>query len=269
MKTLFFPLQLVSALVGLLFASAPAKAQLLVSDTFTHADGRFIPFSGTVTTYAPSPTNILGGVYVVTGGGDGDGKFLGNTGQMHNGGGVGLAMGSYNDNATLTVSADLSFLNVTVPVQISGYALLGFFSAQSTAQYNPGSARTNFTGLQVSLDGSISLYLQGTLTGSAIAYGGTYNPAAMSTLTYTVNTTTGAISNITFGASSASYSFATTGFTQARTEFVGFGGSLNNTPNWVAFDNFTVTAVPEPTAVMLAMGGMGLLGLRRRRRTLG
>jgi PEP-CTERM motif len=258
--------KILPAVACLILAVVPTQAQVLVSDTFIHANGSFIPGGVPDTGYSPSPANILGGTYQVTGGGGGDGVFSGNAALMHNGGGVGLAMGSYNDNANLAIAADISFLNLTAPISLTGYALLGFNTAAGNGNYSPGTTRTTFTGLQVALDGNISLFLQGVETGSPIAYGGIYNPAAVSRLTYTVNTTTGAISNISFGSSLSLYSFVTTGFTQARTEYVGIGGSLGNVNNYAVFDNFTVTAVPEPSALMLALGGVALLGFRRNRK---
>lgn len=249
---------------GVFLAAVPLRAAILVSDNFTHANGSFIS-SGTTTTYAPS-TSMLGVNYSLTGGGGGDGRFFSNTAQMHNGGGVGLAMGTYNDSDVLTLSADISFDNVTAPIQTSGYALLGFYTAASTGQYQSGLAK--FTGLRLNLDGSIQLYLQGTASGSAVAYGGTYAPATAGNLTFTISTVTGAISGISFGSSSANYTgITTTGFTVARTEFVGIGGSLNNSANWITFDNFTVTnAVPEPSTYALILGGLVLLVMVRRAR---
>ncbi len=246
--------------------TAESRAATIIADAFTVANGSFIPGGVQNTGKAPVGTNLPGGNYLVTGGGGGDGRYFSNTAEMHNGGGVAIQLGSYNDSTVLTASADISFNNVTAPVQATGYALLGFSTVAGNGNYSPSSPVPNFTGLRVNLDGSVALVVQGSI-GSAIAYGGTYTQATPQRLSYTVNTTTGAISDITFGSSTASYNFVTTGITNARTELFGIGGSVNNTQNYARFDNLLLetAAVPEPAAIGL-VAALAPLALRRRSR---
>lgn len=258
----------VLAIGASLLGAGESFGATIVSDTFTAANGVFIPFSGFETGKSPSPINLPGGTYKLTGGGGGDGDYSTNRARMHNGGGVGLQLGTYNDNAALTLSADIFFQNTTAPVQTNGYALLGYYTAASTGQYQ--GALPKFTGLRLNLDGTLQLVVQGANTGSAIAFGGgTYNPATSQKLTFSVDTSTGAISGVSFGTSTSTYNFsigATTGFTAARTELVGIGGTLNNSANHVVFDNFLLenVVVPEPATIGL-IGAMVPLALRRRR----
>ncbi len=67
--------------------------------------------------------------------------------------------------------------------------------------------------------------------------------------------------------SATSVTIGNSGFNQS-TFFAGFGGGNNSGTNIAAFDNFSVTAIPEPSA-FAALAGLGALGFassRRRRR---
>lgn len=218
---------------------------------------------------APSGVNLPGGTWKLAGGGIYDSNEYPASNPYvpgvsyatgHNGGAAAITLGSYNVSGTLTVRSSFAFSGSAAA---GSYALVGFYSAPKTGQYQ--SLTTNFSGLKVNHDGSVQLYVNGSATGSAVAFGGSYNPAAFSTLTYNVTTNTGAISAISFGGSSASYSFSTAGFTASATAFAGFGGTMGNSPAAVVFDNFKVStpgstpppAVPVLTSALTASGTVG------------
>jgi hypothetical protein len=52
-------------------------------------------------------------------------------------------------------------------------------------------------------------FVNGTAVGNPIPYGGKYDPNAEAILSYSINTTTGEISEVTFGHSRAVYAFPT------------------------------------------------------------
>lgn len=209
---------------------------------------------------APSEVNLPGGTWKLAGGGIYDSyEYAASNPYLpgvsyatgHNGGAAAITLGSYNLSRSLTVSSSFKFAIAEGSGANSGYALVGFYNAPKTAQYQ--SELAGFSGLRVNLNGSLQVVISGTASGSAVAYGGTFDPAAFQTLTYTVNTNDGSISAVSYGGSNAVYPFSTGGFTNTATAYAGIGGTLGNNSSAVAFDTFAVstsgTANPTPTPI--------------------
>jgi hypothetical protein len=202
---------------------------------------------------------------------------------------IALSGGTYTPPADITVSLDLSPGNVGTGSSGNSDTLndrgvgLGFYSsAVSSAVY----AENGYTGLVLDSNGDLSFYsnltsgnLSGTgVTGSsAVAYtGGTFNSADFYTLTYTVDTSTGDISDISLSGSTADYSSLITAsnglFTTTNTADVALYGSSATVGGSGSYDNLQVTAAttPEPSTYALLLAGVGALGvcLRLRRRSV-
>jgi hypothetical protein len=224
---------------------------------------------------APRLVNLPGGLWQTPGGNPDDTLLIGSNHQsvfpsealhlQHSAGAaVSLASsGAYTKPTQLQISVDVGGFGT------DGYGdsrtYLGFFPvAYESRNANPvnpfGPVTTHFTGLSLNLDGSVALYQDGVVVGGPIAYGGTFVPAAVTHLSYEVNTATGALSNISVQGSSSDYSFVTTAFTDAATAYAGLG--MNGYGGFA--DNFSVSSVPEPA--MMGLGGLlgGLFMVRRR-----
>jgi hypothetical protein len=107
---------------------------------------------------------------------------------------------------------------------------------------------------------SLQEYVNGATVGSAIAFVGTYSPSTATTLSYDLNTTTGAISNVSFGGSTASYTFTTPAtFLSSYTASADIGGSSGAANGFDAqFTSFSVSeiaAAPEPSEYALFLSG--------------
>ena len=209
-----------------------------------------------------------------------------------------------NNTGSLQVSADILYANVSVDnpsnhptpngIQSNSFELLGFngqndssgseYDGHSVYQGGPATT-TGFTGLKVNAVGSLQEYSEGKAVGSAIAFVGTYNPVASTNLSYTIDTATGDITNVSFGNSTADYSaFATPAssdspagtFATVDTSYLEIGGFTpdSRTPNttyanraW--FSDVTVqtpSPSPEPTSLAGVMVVGGTLMSRRRRK---
>ena len=152
---------------------------------------------------------------------------------------------------------------------------LGFYASVGSGQYS----QNHFTGLVLDGAGNLNLvqdpndtgfFGAGSTRGTAIPYGGTFDPMQFYTLSYTVDRSTGRILDISLSGSGADYSpfYSTTLFTPAATVYAGlYSSSSVGGAVYGAFDNFSVTAVPEPStlAMLLGLAGFGLLGGMRRR----
>ncbi len=183
--------------------------------------------------------------------------------------------GAFVKPTVLTISADL----VTSPTGFTGTVgsasggrgmALGFYSSPS----GPTDFSQNlFTGLVIDNLGNLNLVSDpnaagffggGSFLGTPIAYVGTWDASAMHRLSYTVDTTTGAISGISLGGSTASYAFTTNLFTNSATALAGVYLSSESGATLAGMDNFKVEGIPEPSTTLL--GGLGVLALLRRRR---
>ena len=193
---------------------------------------------------------------------------------------VSLSLGGYNTSPDLTLSA---YIAPTTKAEgfptsdgVPDGALLGFNKA------NPGDYISPI-GILLDCQGGISLDVKNSI-GSAscpvIPYtGGTFNPLLGYLLTYTIDTTTGAITNLSLEGSTADYSplyTASAGYftssaiknvdigTDDRYYTTGQGGGYYG-GNFADLNLTTTGAVPEPTTwALVGLGGLALI-IRRRR----
>jgi hypothetical protein len=122
--------------------------------------------------------------------------------------------------------------------------------------------------LELDSFGNLSLIVNGSVSGSPIGFvGGTFANNVPTTVSYDVDTTTGAISNVAVQGSTADYSAfdSTTAFTGLGWAGLENAGGANENSAFVS--NFQVGAIPEPgTYAMLASGVMALGAYQYRRR---
>lgn len=148
--------------------------------------------------------------------------------------------GTYLKPARMRIEADLSF-----PVKATEHVGLGFY-ASLPSQSSGEVVETYFTGLSIdNRTGAITLKVNGQSVGSEIAYTGTWDPeSGFLHLAYTVDTSNGAISDVTFTGSTSNYSFTTTGFTENATAYAAaLIGSTFARDHRVYLDNFKVSGV--------------------------
>ncbi|WP_052702972.1 Ig-like domain-containing protein [Paenibacillus beijingensis] len=155
---------------------------------------------------------------------------------------------AYEKPTKIRIEADLSFA-----VKATQHVGLGFYSA--LPQQGSGEAiETNFSGLRINnTTGAITLFVNGQAAGPEIAYTGTWDPqSSFHQLAYTVDTVTGAISDVTFAGSASDYSFATSGFTDAATAYAAaLIGSTFSRDHTVNVDNFKVSGLETPTSIVV------------------
>lgn len=241
-----------------LFAVWPLRADQLVSASFASGSEQ-VSLTGLNADEAPQKpdgANVTGESWVLAGGGGFDVWMRDNAARMHNGGAVGISLGNHTANAAVTVSVEITFEAPPEPSGeedvdeaaklkedlAQGAALLGFYPRIEKGEF--GDWMKGFTGLRLGTNGSLQLIVNGIPSGEPVAFGGTFDPYAPATLSYTVDTATGAVTAVSLGSSTATYSFPTTAFTKEATAFAGFGGSLGNRPMYVEFRNFEVAAKP-------------------------
>lgn len=151
-----------------------------------------------------------------------------------------VSSGAYQKPGKMRIEADLSF-----PVKATEHVGLGFYAALPS-QSSGELAETYFTGLSIdNRTGAITLKVNGQSAGSEIAYTGTWNPeSGFLHLAYTVDTSTGAISNITFTGSTSNYSFQTDGFNGNATAYAAvLIGSTSQRDHRVYLDNFKISGL--------------------------
>lgn len=270
---------------------AQAHAQI-IEDNFTSgsAYGTAIgkETADSVLGLAPVPINEPGGVWQhITGAWYDGSEVTGNTNPtdghydltaatFHNSAASGMSLGSYN-TGSLTISVGVYFNNGNGAVGSNGAIYLGFSSQLNSASNYGPSPTTYFTGLDVTHNFSLQQFVNGIAVGTPIAYGGTYsayepNGTPGTELSYTINTATGAISNVSFGGSTASYNFTTPGTWSsaytANTEIGGTGDNGSNTAVFTSFElsEFTSPSVPEPSTYALLISGALALGAYHHRR---
>ena len=280
MKSFSSTVLVVSAvLVGLVFACQARAGEIVIySDTYARvtSDGQAIAGS--------SPeVNLPGGSYVGGAAGQFEGTTatgnpapgLSTTGGTRSQTSIWLPMsssGSYVKPTVFTVSGDLKVDGVSGSSPTSGFPRgVGFgFYFDDSGYYG----LAHFTGLALDSSGTLSLIR--TIGDSdceravQVAYaGGAFSTANFYTLTYTVDTTTGLMSNVSLSGSTADYSAfnSTAWFTDAKTTYVGVGASSTSGNPSGGFDNLRITMIPEPgTLALLATGLLGLLCYAWRKR---
>lgn len=168
-----------------------------------------------------------------------------------------IALGSVNTtvNPIVTVST-------TLAVTASGGTFPGFglslFGASSPTQnpilsvYEEGDGSIIYQGNEANATNPATPLLTGTNTFTA--------QLNYQTGTYSINVTNGVSTLASYtGTFNAAAGFGGAGLSAATFDNVA-GASGTGT-----FDNFSITAVPEPTTASLVVGGLAVAGLRRRR----
>ena len=267
------------ALAALTSSIPAAHGQAIVSDDFNTGS-----FHTTIAGRTPDVANLPGGTWSVsndfssggsnnfyawtntpgftTGPNQATSLFLwnGGTGVGSPGGVATVSLnsaGSYTKPSKFSIQSDIQCMSLAGGAQ---GVMLGFFS--SLPPTNNTDPLPGFTGFLVNNVGDLRLVENG-VVGTAVAYTGTFDNTLFNTLSYTVNTSTGGISNVTLGGNTA-YSFSSSAFTAAETTYAALGmrSTGNNTFGYA--DNFSVIAVPEPSTYAMLLGGFGMLfGLRR------
>ncbi len=142
---------------------------------------------------------------------------------------------------------------------------LGFYSTVPANGNNE--PNIGFTGLQIKPNGNLTLIENGTTAAGGYTFVGTFSTSTFYNLNYEINTSTGGLANVIYNGTDVTSSFSTTAFSATgATNLAGFFGSTaNNTAFTGRVDNFTVSAIPEPSGFALSIFGLGLVAFRRRR----
>ncbi len=143
---------------------------------------------------------------------------------------------------------------------------LGFYSAVVGA--GGQNSFRNFYGIDVDAAGNVKLN-DNQDTPWAIANVGALSTSATHTISYDVDTITGAISDIVLDGSAVALNFGSNAnnlFTGSVINNVGFDANGNMWYDTGSVDNFQVSAVPEPATSALMLIGAGVLALARRRK---
>jgi hypothetical protein len=149
--------------------------------------------------------------------------------------------GSYTKPSQIRIAAEIG-------VSSTNGGGLGFWSAMP-ARSDSASSLTGFTGLNLKGNGNLQLYVNGAAVGSPVA---TFaiTASTLYPLTYDVDTTTGAISNIVFNGNPVS-GITSTGFTNASTAYAGvFSGAGAR----ARAKNITITPVSVAPIQILTTG---------------
>lgn len=273
-----------ATVIGLILAigfGGDLNAAILIQDTFAGRAGGDLMDGGRQTpTYSTLPgaiwekMNISGdSIFTTDSFGDPADSAWG-AGQSSGGISLGASVPSLLE---IKASIGMSQLGTgTIGSAQNGRGLgLGFFSVAGGG----GFSQTRFTGLVLDSAGGLNLshdpneggfFGDGSLLGTAVAYGGTFVAANYYDLSYQINTATGAISNISLEGSSADYSSLAAGvnkFTAANVKYAGIYTSSEGGMNgYTSFDNFTVTSVPEPSTVVCLATGLACLYVVRKKR---
>ena len=272
------PLALTAGLL-LCGAASSLRAQTIISDGFSGTNG------ATLNGRTPDTTDLPGTTYTTssqntgpyqqpsistaatnaTGGTSADSGFNGSASLSI------ASTGTFTKPTTLTLSASIEINNIQDDnsAALARGIGLGFFTAVP-ANNSADNGNTNFYGLNVAPSGALYLEENGVRGTEIAAAPAGFSTADFYTLSYTVNTVTGGISNISFDGQNDGSIAAD--FTDAITNRVGFYGSTAKNAAFNGFvDNFEVSGVvPEPSTWATMIGGLALLGgaqrLRRARR---
>ncbi len=210
--------------------AALSTPQVVVEDDFQENQNGGMYQNISAAGVKPVPTDAPGSVWQLA---TGDGNYeanltspgeLGTIVTFHNVASTGLSLashGAYVKPTVMTVSAELAFGGD----QPAGFAIVGFYSALSGE--HTGLVTAHFTGLALQADGSLQLSENGKAAGASVKYTGKYDPSQWVTLTFSIDTRSGAISHISVSGSSSTYAMTSSAFTDAATAFLGLGGQTN------------------------------------------
>jgi len=269
-KNLFTPFSLFAPVLGLLIFLidiSPAVAQVMIADDFTNGgDGT------SLYDRVPNGTNVPGGSWTRVAA---SGSFV-TTANTNWGNPVPAAAGNGQANAAISLGKLSGKVRINAqllpkPPETRGNkqtgnegsasdgrgVALGFF--RSSVVGDGQLSQNGFTGLVLDTQGNLNLvhdpnpkgfFEAGSYKGTAIAFGGTFDPEKFHTLSYDIDTVTGEISNISLEGSTADYSSLTEGikfFTEANVGYAGFYVSsvVVNGATWAAMDNFSITLLPK------------------------
>ncbi|HET6251030.1 MAG TPA: PEP-CTERM sorting domain-containing protein [Tepidisphaeraceae bacterium] len=279
------------AAAGVSLCAAAARAGTILDDTFTYSGG-----PGSTTPYVnnasiigqqPDTANLPGGVYsqsnsAFTSSIDTNGvgqpvpsDLLGPQNAQY----VPLqSNGIYVEPSSLTVSMDIRLGSIAgTDAPMRGMAL-GFDATNSA---NTPDAGNGINGVLLDTQGNLKL-MTSTVNGglpttttlipySAASFGGNaFSNNTFYTLQYSVDTTTGAITNLSLFNTTGSESLAAAGIvaalTGSGTNYLAVQSSGNDGNAQGAIDNLMVSSpTPEPTSIgLLGLASLGLL-IRRRR----
>jgi hypothetical protein len=250
-----------AAPLALMASAAVTHGTVIISDTFTGADGTAIPGRSADTVDVPATT------YAANGGSAFTNSILGNRAQLGVDEGDGIGTG-ISAPTVYTISDLFNNGNIGGSDQNDRGEGLGFFTSLASGT-NGFHGDGTFTGITVSPAGLLSLISvtpSQAITVYSTATVAGYSATVDHTLSYSANTTTGLVSNVLLDGSPISLTplISSAGlFTPADTAFAGFTASANALGESATYDNFAV-AVPEPTSVgILAFGAAAILRRRR------
>ncbi len=183
----------------------------------------------------------------------------------------------YTEPSVLTISSDLNMGTIVGGgLAYNAYGVgLGFWNTLPVAGQ---SAPTGFTGITMDPYGDLTFINNGTASTTAKAAAPSSASIAggyisgFNTLTYSIDTGTGAITQLTFDGTDLTNSFSgLTVFTPSVATFAGFYGNSPYSASENGYvDNFSVSttaAVPEPATLgLFALGAFGLLLVTRKRK---
>jgi len=222
--------------------------KIIVFDDFNYADANCNVLLSERTSV---PTNLTGSKWqMVAGDGEYEIRIRGsalkpdspNQASFHNVASSGLSIaskGSYVKPVKMLVRADLRFGDTSCE-----YVLLGFYSGLPGGRMMK--PMTAFTGLKLTIDGSLVLVENGTEGKSIKWTGGAFDPVTFKTLSYTVSTANGSISDVSLSGSKGTYDFTSKSFTDTATAYLGIGGlgHSGHGEGYILIDNLVLSDLP-------------------------
>jgi hypothetical protein len=244
-----------------LLTAGVARAETIISDTFTADDGT--PLNG----WTPDTANLPGGSWVQQGGWWYDPTIQSGTAELDTDRGASVSMasnGGYVKPTQFTISASLHVGNVAAAdgdIHVRGVGL-GFYANQDGGE----NGFTNFCGVYLQPDGSLayadSWESGAQLTSTAyLPYQGSWDAGVWHTLSYNVDTTTGTISNVVLDGTGYTFAGGDAVFTDGQTTAAGIVVSDSNGDGIGHVDDFNVSTAPVPEPGTLALLAAGLAGL--------